>query len=110
MTKPKQTESKICPTVEYAFGMLGKKWTGLIIHVLGDAPTRFSELLKEVPSLSSRLLAERLRELECEGIVTRQVIPEKPVKVEYTLTEKGRSLIPIMQSLADWAYRWHEDT
>ena len=108
MKQTDETESKICPTIEHAFSILGKKWTGLIIHVLADGPIRFSELLKEVRSLSSRLLAQRLKELECEGILRREVIPEQPVKVEYTLSEKGRSLIPIMQSVADWAERWYE--
>ena len=110
MAFAERTKSKVCPTIEHAFSVLGKKWTGLIIHVLGDCPVRFSEMLREVPELSSRLLAQRLRELETEGIVRRTVIPEKPVKVEYSLTEKGQSLIPVMQGVADWAHRWYDQT
>lgn len=100
-----RVEPRVCPSVEHAFAVVGKKWTGLIVHVLGGGPTRFSDLLNEVPQLSSRLLSSRLKELEAEGIVQREVIPDKPVRVEYSLTDKGKKLIPIMRSIAEWAHQ-----
>jgi DNA-binding HxlR family transcriptional regulator len=104
MKKINNSDRRVCPTIEHAFSILGKKWTGLIIHVLAPGARRFSE----IPELSPRLLTQRLKELENEGIVRRRVVPESPVRVEYSLTEKGCSLIPIMQSVADWAYTWYE--
>ena len=101
-----EREVGLCPVVERAFALLGKKWTGLIIHVLGTKERRFTDLLNEITDMSSRILAERLRELECEGIVKRVVIPETPVRIEYSLTEKGVALLPLMRGVADWAHEW----
>ena len=67
---------------------------------------RFSDILGQVPGLSDRLLTERLRELEGEGIVLRTVIPESPVRVEYGLTEKGHELRHIVEALDTWTNRW----
>ncbi|MBN1837784.1 MAG: helix-turn-helix transcriptional regulator [Spirochaetales bacterium] len=96
----------ICPVVEGAFRLLGKKWTGLILHVLGAGEKRFSELLGALPRISARILSQRLAELEVEGLVARVVLPEIPVRVQYSLTEKGRSLSPILEGVAEWAHRW----
>jgi DNA-binding HxlR family transcriptional regulator len=97
---------EVCPIVEKAFGLMGKKWTGLIVHVLASGERRFSELLEAVPRISSRILSQRLAELEAGGVLARAVYPETPVRVMYSLTEKGRALIPIVRGLADWAHRW----
>jgi DNA-binding HxlR family transcriptional regulator len=94
------------PEVEDAFTLIGKKWTGLLIHVLGAGPQRFSEIMREISHLSPRILTQRLKELVREGLVARTVIPSTPVQVEYALTEKGRQLIPLMKGIADWAHRW----
>jgi DNA-binding HxlR family transcriptional regulator len=98
----------ICPVVEGAFALIGKKWTGLIIHVLGAGPRRFSDLLREISQLNPRILTQRLKELEAEGLVRRVVIPSTPVQVEYSLTEKGRQLIPLMKGIAEWAHNWSD--
>ena len=99
----------LCPVVEHAFTLLGKKWSGMVVHVLGAGPRRFSDLLHEVSDLSPRILTQRLKELESEHIVTRTVLPESPVRVEYELTDKGRALLPIMAGIADWAHAWAEE-
>jgi DNA-binding HxlR family transcriptional regulator len=74
--------------------------------VLLDGPTRFSEFKQLVPDLSDRLLSERMKELEGEGIVERHVIGDTPVRVEYSLTEKGQALEPAVRALKRWANAW----
>jgi DNA-binding HxlR family transcriptional regulator len=96
----------LCPRFEYAFGLLGKKWTGLIIRVLMNGPRRFSDIRDLIPELSDRMLTERFRELESEGIISRNVYPEIPVRIEYELTEKGRDLESSMDELQKWAEKW----
>lgn len=97
----------ICPKFEQAIQLLGKKWMGLIIHQLLIQPKRFSELEQEI-QLSGKVLSERLKELEQEGIVVRNVYPDVPVRIEYDLTEKGRSLQPIMDQVTKWSQQWYE--
>jgi len=96
----------LCPRFEAAMKILGKRWTGLVIRVLLDGPARFSEMAARIPEMSDRMLAERLRELEVEGIVRRDVFPETPVRIEYRLTEKGRALAPVMDQVHAWADQW----
>ncbi len=79
----------MCPKMESAFSLLGKRWNGLIIHVLMDGPKRFKDMTETIPTISQKMLAERLKELEQNEIVERQVLPETPVKVIYKLTDKG---------------------
>ena len=97
-----------CPYFHRAVELVGKRWTGAIIYVLlhADRPLRFSEIAHAVPDLSDRLLSERMKELEAEGIVERQVMDAMPVRVEYSLTEKGRALEPAVRSLKLWARSW----
>lgn len=74
--------------------------------MLMDGPRRFSELLEYVPGLHDRLLSERLKELESEGLVARRVYPDTPVRIEYELTEKGRDLERVVGEVQHWADRW----
>src|SRR3954451_21272320 len=105
-----QSESAVRPTCCHkyhsAVELIGKRWTGAILFVLMDGPLRFSEIKVLVPDLSDRLLSERLKELEAEGIVERRVIDEMPVRVQYGLTAKGRALEPAVRSLKVWARSW----
>lgn len=110
-TKPVETNTtpqayQMCPRYEHAIQMLGKRWTGLILDSLMEGPRRFCELTATVEGLSDRVLSDRLRELEAEGIVERVVYPQIPVRVEYRLTEKGRDLKPVVQAIHDWAQEW----
>jgi DNA-binding HxlR family transcriptional regulator len=96
----------LCPKFEIAFHLLGKRWTGLIIRSLLSGPKRFSDFQQIIPSLSARMLTERFKELEENGIVTREVYPEMPVRIEYSLTEKGRDLEKAMDEIQNWAEKW----
>jgi len=95
-----------CSAYHRAIELIGKRWTGAIVFVLLDGPLRFSEVKTLVPDLSDRLLSERMKELEAEGIVQRRVIDQMPVRVEYCLTTKGRALEPAVRSLKVWARSW----
>jgi DNA-binding HxlR family transcriptional regulator len=97
-----------CPVYHHAIELIGRRWTGAILRALFSGETRFSEVTASVPGLSDRLLSERLKELEAEGIVTRTVFPETPVRIEYHLTEKGRALGQVMDAIAQWAEEWVE--
>jgi DNA-binding HxlR family transcriptional regulator len=100
--------TSFCPTYHRAVELIGRRWTGAILRALLADVCRFNELAAAVPGLSDRMLAERLRELEAEGVVTRTVVPESPVRVEYSLTEKGRSLESVVRAVAVWAESWAE--
>jgi DNA-binding HxlR family transcriptional regulator len=95
-----------CSAYHQAVELVGKRWTGAILFVLLDGPARFSEVKQLVPDLSDRLLSERMKELEAEGIVERRVIDDMPVRVEYALTTKGKALGPAVRALKVWARAW----
>lgn len=95
-----------CPRFLHAVELVGRRWTGSILRTLLGGPARYHELRSAIPDLSDRMLSERLRELESEGIVSRSVIPESPVRVEYALTEKGRALEAAIVAIASWAETW----
>jgi DNA-binding HxlR family transcriptional regulator len=97
-----------CPYYHRAVELIGRRWTGAILRALLANVNRFSDLAATVPGLSDRMLAERLKELEAEGIVCRTVIPETPVRIEYTLTQKGRALESVIRAVADWAETWSD--
>ncbi len=92
-----------CSLYHRAVELVGKRWTGAILSVLLDGPLRFSEIKQLVPDLSDRLLSERLKELEAEGIVARRLTGHGPGRVEYGLTAKGRALEPAVRALKSWA-------
>jgi len=98
--------SAFCPRFQYAVELIGRRWVGAVLRTLMGGPRRFNEILAAIPGVSDRLLTERLRELEREGIVQRSVHAERPVRVTYELTACGRSLEPIMNRLAAWAETW----
>jgi DNA-binding HxlR family transcriptional regulator len=85
---------------------VGRRWCGAIARALLDGPLRFSELERAIPEISGRALTQRLRELEAEGVVEREVEPTSPVRVSYALTEKGRALEEVVTSLERWAHDW----
>lgn len=96
----------ICPRYHHAVELIGRRWNGAIVRILLDGPARFAEIASKIPDISDRMLAERLKELEAERVIVRNVIPETPVRVEYSLTEMGRALEPAIQALSDWAQEW----
>jgi DNA-binding HxlR family transcriptional regulator len=110
-TETRQAEEGVarhpcCSHYHRAVELVGRRWTGAILYVLMDGPLRFSEVKQLVPDLSDRLLSERMKELEHEGIVARRVIDDTPVRVEYALTDKGRALEPAVRALKSWANSW----
>jgi DNA-binding HxlR family transcriptional regulator len=95
-----------CPRYHHAVELVGGRWTGAVIRALLSGITRFSDITHAVPGLSDRMLSERLKELEAEGVVERRVIPETPVRIEYRLTEKGRALGDAVDAISRWADAW----
>lgn len=89
-----------------AIELIGKRWTGSVVYALLPSPARFNQLLAGIPGISDRVLTERLRELEGEGLVERLVDPGPPVRVSYRLTERGGALKPVIASISDWAGNW----
>jgi DNA-binding HxlR family transcriptional regulator len=98
----------VCPHFHAAIELIGKRWSGAIVCALTERPLRFCELTKAVPGLSDRLLSTRLRELEDNGLVEREVGSGSPVHVTYSLTEAGADLRPVIAALGDWARRWKQ--
>lgn len=96
----------VCPLYHRAVELVGRRWSGAILMVLLQGASRFTDIVHAVPGLSDRLLSERLKELESEGIVIRTVHPEMPVRIEYRLTEKGRDLLSVVEAVTEWASRW----
>jgi DNA-binding HxlR family transcriptional regulator len=98
---------RVCPHFHAAVELIGKRWAGATLCALIDGPHRFGELAQAVPGVSDRLLSARLKELEREGLVRREVENGSPVRVSYSLTEKGAELEPAIAQLRSWARRWN---
>jgi DNA-binding HxlR family transcriptional regulator len=90
--------------------IIATKWTPLIVHDLSEGPRRFMQLEKACPGISPRTLSERLDMLERQGVLVRRSYPESPPRVEYELTEKGRSLLPIIREMRKFGRSWMIDT
>ncbi|MDP9024682.1 MAG: helix-turn-helix transcriptional regulator [Candidatus Eremiobacteraeota bacterium] len=101
-----EPEALLCPKFHRAVELVGRRWTGAVVRVLLGGPRRFNELLAAIPGISDRLLTERLRELEAEGLIVRRVEPGSPVKVVYELTCSGHELQEALDALGRWAERW----
>jgi DNA-binding HxlR family transcriptional regulator len=93
----------LCARFHHASELIGRRWTGAIIYVLLQQTCRFATLRDAIPDITDRMLSERLQELEEEDLVERTVLPETPVRVEYSLTRKGKGLAEAVHSLANWA-------
>jgi len=98
--------SSLCPRYHQAVELLGRRWAGAIVSVLLRGPARYNEIRAGIPDISDRMLVERLKELEAEGVLVRTVIPEAPIGVEYRLTEKGRALEGPVAAIGKWAEKW----
>jgi DNA-binding HxlR family transcriptional regulator len=108
--KPVETEdeSQVCSRFHHAVELIGRRWSGAIISSMIARSRCFNEFFVAVPGLSDRLLTQRLRELESEGLVRRTVIAGPPVRVSYELTESGKDLEPVIEALGTWAEKWVE--
>ena len=94
---------EICP-IRNVVARFGNKWSLLVILILSEnGSTRFNQLGKLIPDISTKVLSGTLQTLEADGLISRTVFPEVPIRVEYELTETGESLVPIIRQLTDWA-------
>lgn len=99
----KNSMVEICP-IRNVVARFGNKWSLLIVLVLSEnGKTRFNQLNKLIPDISTKVLSGTLQTLEADGLVIRTVFPEVPIRVEYELSETGLSLVPIIRNLTDWA-------
>ena len=101
MHKFKGKEYPCCTSL--TLGIIGGKWKTVILYHLMEGTLRYNELRKEIPSVTERTLSLQLKNLETDGVIKRKVYTSKPpLKVEYSLTEFGKTLIPLIKSIADW--------
>src|ERR1700733_11438464 len=109
--KSQKSHSSIEPRdgcVATALNIIGNKWTALILRDLADSgPKRFSEFERSLVGISPRTLSARLDDLECFGIISKESFPEVPPRIEYSLTQKGEDLIPVLKQMAEWGTKYH---
>lgn len=98
-------QSTLCPRFEKAVSLLSQRWTALVIYQMLDAPQRFGEIQSAI-GVSGKVLSDRLKDMEHEGLIKRDVYPETPVVIEYSLTDKGRSLEPVLRDIEQWSQEW----
>jgi DNA-binding HxlR family transcriptional regulator len=91
-----------CRGFQTAIAIVGRRWSAAILRALGLGAERFGDILRRVDGLSDRLLSQRLKELEAEGLITRTVVPTMPVQIRYGLTKRGHDLVVALQPLVDW--------
>ena len=102
---PYQERPRMDCAVDATMSVLEGRWKSTILCVLAKwGPRRFNQLVKSIEGISPRMLTKQLKELERDGIVERTVYPEMPPRVEYSITEKGMSLVPVLKVLADWGW------
>ena len=99
----KDPSNPVCRTISTLLARIGDKWTVLVVSTLGEGSRRFNELRREIPSVSQRMLTLTLRNLERDGLVSRTVTPTIPPRVDYDLTDLGRSLLEPVTALSQWA-------
>ncbi|GHH99484.1 winged helix-turn-helix transcriptional regulator [Neobacillus kokaensis] len=97
-----------CDSYRLAIEFIGKRWTGMIIYQLLEGPKRYYELLHAIDGISDRLLTERLKDLELEGLLKKHVIADAPKKVEYELTPPGYDFVEVFKAIMNWARKKEE--
>jgi DNA-binding HxlR family transcriptional regulator len=105
-TVASEAKGQVCEHFQRAAEIVGRRWNPQVIRVLLEGPRRFRELRERVPGISDNLLSERLKQLEAEGIVLRTVTADRPVLIEYELTEAGLGLGKAIDALGEWAERF----
>ncbi|MFS0892356.1 winged helix-turn-helix transcriptional regulator [Peribacillus frigoritolerans] len=101
-------KSLICPRFIKATNLLSQRWTGLIIYQLFTGSQRFSTIQSAI-GVSGKVLSSRLKDLEYQGIIKRDVFSETPVRIEYSLTDKGLSFEPLIKEIEDWSQTWIDE-
>ncbi len=107
MSKRKNNPEYGCP-VEVTLDVIGGKWKGMVLYCLLNGTARFNELRRLIPKATQRVLTTQLRELEQDGVISRKVYPEVPPRVEYSLTEFGLSLKPILELMGAWGEEYRQ--
>jgi len=97
-----------CPYYAAAMDMLGRRWAATVLRALLAGATRFRDIAGAVPDMTDKVLAQRLKDLEADGLIERTVQPTTPVRIEYRLTEKGTALGKVLLELNRWALEWIE--
>lgn len=101
-SKPSEPCTEPCP-IERGMRIIGGKWKGSILWHLQDGPVRFNDLARQLGGATRKMVSERLKELESQGLVTRNVIRDRPIAVEYEITDFGRWALVVLEQLKDWA-------
>lgn len=107
MSKRKHNPDYGCP-IEVTLDVIGGKWKGMVLYCLLKGTARFNELRRLIPKATQRVLTTQLRELEQDGVISRKVYPEVPPRVEYSLTEFGLSLKPILELMGEWGEEYRQ--
>lgn len=107
MRHPEYYKELGCP-VEATLEVLSGKWKGLILYQLRADSKRFNELKRLIPGITQRMLTKQLKELEIDQIISREIFPEVPVRVEYSLTKFGKDLFPSLEALQAWGEKYIE--
>lgn len=94
-----------CP-IDEAFAAIGRKWSLLVVRNLLRGDSHFNELLEHVPGINPKSLSQRLKELEKEGLISKEITAQSPVRIEYRLTARGYAIVPILRSMARWSLEW----
>lgn len=95
-----------CPTYNRAAEIIGSRWAGAVVRAMLAGATRFSEIRDYINGITDRVLSKRLKDLEVEGILVREVFNDTPVRIEYHLTDKGRALAHVVDAMTEWADEW----
>lgn len=95
-----------CPTYNRAAEIIGSRWAGAVVRAMLSGATRFSEIRDYINEITDRVLSKRLKDLESQGIITRHVFNDTPVRIEYHLTDKGRALAKVVDAMTEWADDW----
>ena len=98
----------LCSLV-HAMNIIGGKWKPILIYLLANGSMRFGKLLMHTPTISKKVLTEQLKELEEDGLILRERFAEIPPRVEYSLSQKGQALLPVLKSLSDWTFDAFEE-
>jgi DNA-binding HxlR family transcriptional regulator len=97
---------EVCTRFHTAIELIGTRWTGAILRAIFTGQHRYAEIKAAIPNISDTMLAARLRTLESEGLIERQVIPTTSVQVQYQLTDKGLDLAPVLDAVIAWSHKW----
>lgn len=105
----KQIENTEFCSMVHAMNHIGSRWKPIILYLLANKSVRFGKLLFCLQGISRKVLTDQLRELEDDALIIRQKFAEVPPRVEYSLSEKGKSFLPVLKQLCEWTIKWHPE-